>query len=539
MAGAPPVAPPQAPAPDPAPPLAARAPARSTTVRGVLARVLGLGLTVSLALALTPALLAARQWAGLVGVYALVAVVVAIYGTRRLVPAKYLFPGGALLALLVVLPILYTVQISTTNAGDGTRGTKEETVAQLVSSSVVQVPDSTRYQLSVGTTGSVTAGPFTFLLVDESGGLSAGDAEGRTELAAGDVTVTGGRITEADGYRVLTPREVNSAGPELAGLTVPTADGAIQRLGISTAFEGVTRLRYDAAADTLTDTATGEVYTVALIGDREYFVDAQGVRAFDQSWQRTVGLGNYARVLTDPALRGDVLGIFAWTVAFAVLSVAGTFLLGLVLAMTLNDPRLRFRRTYRSLLLLPYAIPAFISLLVWVNFYNRDFGLINGVLGTRLNWLGDPVLAKVAMVITNVWLGFPYMFVVCTGALQSLPRDLLHAAAIDGANALRAFRSVVLPLVLVAVAPLLVASFAFNFNNVNVVVLLTTGGPFEPDNPRAGATDLLISYAYRQAFGGSGAEFGFAAAISVLLFVVTAVIAAGQFRVTKSLEDIR
>jgi arabinogalactan oligomer/maltooligosaccharide transport system permease protein len=142
------------------------------------------------------------------------------------------------------------------------------------------------------------------------------------------------------------------------------------------------------------------------------------------------------------------------------------------------------------------------------------------------------------VILTNVWMGFPYMFVVCTGALQSIPAELREAAKMDGASALMAFRKVVLPLLLVAVAPLLVASFAFNFNNFNAIQLLTEGGPFRPDNPQAGATDILISYTFRLAFGGSGAQFGFAAAISVLLFMITAVIAASQFRATRVLEDV-
>ena len=104
----------------------------------------------------------------------------------------------------------------------------------------------------------------------------------------------------------------------------------------------------------------------------------------------------------------------------------------------------------------------------------------------------------------QLWLGFPYMFLVSTGALQAIPSELTEAASVDGASPWQRFRTVTLPLLLVALTPLLIASFAFNFNNFNAIYLTTEGGPFPPDNPTAGATDLLITYTYRLAFGGAG-----------------------------------
>jgi arabinogalactan oligomer/maltooligosaccharide transport system permease protein len=189
-------------------------------------------------------------------------------------------------------------------------------------------------------------------------------------------------------------------------------------------------------------------------------------------------------------------------------------------------------------LLLPYAIPGFISILVWSGFYNQEFGLINTLTGLDVNWLGDPFWAKVALLLLNTWLGFPYMFLVATGALQAIPADLKEAATIDGAGGLAGFRRITFPLLLVAVAPILVATFAFNFNNYNVIELLTHGGPFTPDNPNAGATDILISYTVRLAFGAGGAQFGFASAIATLLFVITGVMAAAQFRTIRRLEEV-
>ena len=148
----------------------------------------------------------------------------------------------------------------------------------------------------------------------------------------------------------------------------------------------------------------------------------------------TSGCDNYKKLLTNPEIRSDFISIFIWTFLFATLSVASTFVLGLLLAITLNDPRMRGQKVYRAILIMPYAIPGFISLLVWSSFYNRDFGLINDVTGLDINWFGETWHARAAVLITNLWMGFPYMFLVCTGALQAIPSELREAAKIDGAS---------------------------------------------------------------------------------------------------------
>jgi arabinogalactan oligomer/maltooligosaccharide transport system permease protein len=507
---------------------------------GALAvKVICLGTMAGTAAALTPALLAGERYGFLIVVWAIIAVVLATYGTRRAVPAKYLVPGTLLLVLFIVTPVLATLQLSTTNYGDGTRTTKEQTIARILGNSVVQAPDSPEYNLSVATTGRASTGPFTFFLVDTATDeVFAGTEEGLEELDAGDVTRTGGFVTEAAGYTFLSPTEVNDAAAALREFTVPTESGAIRQRGLRGAFEGRTVLQYDQASDTITNTDTGVQFTVEQQGDREYFVSDDGTRLADQSWRAYTGLDNYRRAFTDQRILGDFLRIFVWTVAFATGSVALTFALGLILAVMLNDARVRGQKLYRSVLLLPYAIPGFISILVWSGFYNQDFGLINDLTGLHVNWLGDPFAAKVALLLMNLWLGFPYMFLVVTGALQTIPTDLKEAASLDGANGFTGFRTITFPLLLVSVAPILVATFAFNFNNYNVIELLTHGGPFTPDNPNAGATDILISYTVRLAFGAGGAQFGFASAIATLLFVITGVMAALQFRATRSLEEV-
>ncbi|WP_299036181.1 ABC transporter permease subunit [uncultured Pseudokineococcus sp.] len=512
-------------------------PVGSRSVPVLLLKVAVLAVLLSTVVSLTPALVAAERWGFLVFFWVLVVLVVAVYATRRAIPLKYLLPGAVLLLSFVVYPVISTFQVSLTNLGDGTRATREEATAQIIGSSVVQTPDAPRYNLTVGTAGSPTAGPFAFLLVDPaSGEASVGTEDGLEPLPG--ATVTDGFVTAADGYELLTPVEVNDASAALAELTVPTEGGAIRQLGIRQAFEGSTPLVYDEDAETITNTQTGVTYAPELQGDREFYVDPDGQRLSDQSWAADVGFDNYVRAFTDARILSDFVGIFGWTLVFATLSVASTFALGTVLAVVLNDRRVRGQKVYRSVLLLPYAIPSFISLLLWSGFWNTDFGLVNDLTGLGVNWFGGETTAKAAVLITNLWLGFPYMFLVVTGALQAIPEDLKEAAGIDGASGFTGFRTIIFPLLLIPTAPLLVASFAFNFNNFNTIFLLTGGGPFTPDNPTAGGTDLLISYTIRLAFGASGAQFGFASAIAVLLFVITGVVAALQFRLTRRLEDV-
>ena len=198
----------------------------------------------------------------------------------------------------------------------------------------------------------------------------------------------------------------------------------------------------------------------------------------------------------------------------------------------------------RSLLLIPYTIPAFVAVPVWVGLLNPQFGVISQMIagspaagcrpGSR-----DPFWAKVGILLIQTWLGFPYMFVIVTGALQTLPNDVYEAADLDGANAWHKFHSITLPLLLVTVGPLLVASFAFNFNNFTVIDLYNHGGPPMPNVPTpVGYTDILATYTYRIAFGSTGtSDYGYASAITMMIFLILFVITQFQFRYTNMLEE--
>ena len=240
--------------------------------------------------------------------------------------------------------------------------------------------------------------------------------------------------------------------------------------------------------------------------------------------------------MQDPKIREPLLSVFIWNVTFASVTVLTQFAFGLLLALALNR-NIRGRRLYRSILVLPYAMPSIMSILIWGGMFNTEFGAINEILGEQIAWFQDPNFARTAVILVNLWLGFPYFYLVSSGSLQAIPSELLEAASIDGANPRQVFRKITLPLLLQILTPLLIASFAFNFNNFNLIYLLTGGGPKNQlDGEIAGATDILISYTYQIAFGSSVQDLGLASAISVIIFIIIASISLYGVRKSKVLD---
>ncbi|MEO7061619.1 MAG: ABC transporter permease subunit [Lapillicoccus sp.] len=498
-----------------------------------------LALAVLLALYLVQRTISAGYGIGVVVVALILMSALAVYSTRRAVAMKYLLPGLVLLVALQIWPIVYTVATAFTNYGDGHAISKEEATNSIIANSVQEVPNTPRYRMSVAVKsgGDVTTAGLVLLLTDPDGKSFVGSLTGLAELTGDGVSkTTTGKITAAPGYRILNAREINARSKDLSALAVPTAGGGgIKPVGLSEAFQGKTTITFDAAADTLTDTTTNKVY----VPKNAFWTprDGQG-DAFPTGWKESVGFKNFSTLLTNETIRAGFLKIFIWNVAFALISVASTFVLGMLLALMFNDERLKGRKIYRSIIILPYAIPGFVTALLWRNMFNQDFGLINNLTHLNIDWLGNPWAAKAAILITNLWLGFPYMFLVCTGALQSIPGDVREAAKIDGASPARTLRSIIMPLLLIAVGPLLIASFAFNFNNFGLIYLLTKGGPFESADTSIGSSDLLITYAFRLAFSGVNPNYGLASTVSIFIFVIVALMSYSGFRRTKSLEEV-
>jgi ABC-type sugar transport system permease subunit len=256
-----------------------------------------------------------------------------------------------------------------------------------------------------------------------------------------------------------------------------------------------------------------------------------------------VGLDNITRVITDRNVRDPFVRVFLWSVMFAGGSVALTLGLGLLLAVVLNSRDVVLRTLFRSILIIPYALPGWLMVTTWRGLLNPVYGPVNAaiesLIGVSPQWFADPTLAKAGVLFVNMYLGFPYMMLISLGVLQSIPPDMMEAATIDGANAWQRFRKITFPLLLVALAPLLVVAFAFNFNNFTVIELFNTGGPPISVATVAGHTDILLSYTYRLAFAGaSGTDYGFAAAVSIFIFIIVGSLTIFNFRLTRRFEEI-
>ncbi|WP_017612767.1 ABC transporter permease subunit [Nocardiopsis salina] len=506
------------------------------SLTGTLVKIALLGLFTALGVWAVLPLYVAGNWWGIALAVAVVALVYWVYLSGRSVPAKYLVPGVLLLMAFQIFPVLYTMSTSLTNMSDGHRGTKEQAIASIEAYSVVSADDSEEYTLTVATTGDPDTGELVFLLTDDDGQAYAGDSEGLEELPGADVDDSG-KVTEAFGYTVLSPNEVNARSDELQEFAVPTGDGAgIRSSGLNSAFEGTAQRVHDPGCDCIEDTETGAVYTAD--DERGAFYDEDGER-LAQGWQVGVGFDNFLRFLINPTFASAFFGTLVWNIAFAASVTFLVFVVGLAVALTLHTPRLRGKTVYRILVVLPYAMSSLAMYLLWRDMFNTDFGLFNRMLGTDVDWLGDAWAARGAVVLANVWLGYPYMFLVATGALQAIPRELSQAARLDGAGPWQAFRHVTLPLLMVAMAPILIATFAFNFNNFNAVWLLTRGGPFPAEGTMSGgATDLLITYTYRLAFSEATAQYGYAAAMSVMIFLIVSVMSVVSLSRSRALQEV-
>lgn len=514
------------------------APPDRPSVRSLLTKIVLLGIVDAVSIYAAFALVLQDNWVAAIAVLAVTGLVNWIYFSRRLIPAKYLTPGLIFLAVFQVFVLLYTGYVGFTNYGTGHNGSKQQAVSSLLASSLERVEDSPTYPVTVvdrlGQLGLLVTDPDT-----DTAYIGTTD-EPLSKVA--DAEFDGGRAVSAPGWTSLSFQDVIARTDEITALAVPYSDdpndGALRTPDGSNAYRYLSTLEYDEAAGTMTDTQTGAVFadrgTGAFVAD-----DGTELRP---GWQITVGFDNFARAFTEESIRGPLVYVTIWTFVFAIASVLLCFALGLLLAITFQNARMRGVKYYRLLLILPYAFPAFLSILVWNGMMNESFGFINQVLfgGSDIPWLSDPNLAKVSAILVNVWLGFPYMFLICTGALQAIPEELTEAATMDGARGWQVFRQIKLPLLLSTTAPVLIASFAFNFNNFNLVYLLNNGGPRDTSTSLpVGHTDLLISMVYKVAFTGQNRDYGLASAFSIIIFLIVAAIAVFSFSRTKALEEIQ
>jgi len=454
-----------------------------------------------------------------------------VYHSPKTNASRYLLPGLTAFALFVLLPLVYTVFIAFTNFSGSHLFSRAR---------VDKWFDEERY--------APRTERFPFALHD------AGEGKVVLSAEAGE-----GRFFQSEPFSLDTPPDsplrlaLDTVPPRgaphdlktLVAERAPLAGVEFQYPGEQRPLRAVSLrslgweepLWHRQEDGSLLNAADGRV----LVADEATgsYRDRKTGEAEGPGWRVAVGFANFRSILGDPRIRSPFLRIFGWNLAFAFLSVFLTFAVGVALASLLQWPALKGRGVYRTLLMLPYAIPAFIPILVFKGLFNEGFGEINMILralfGVAPAWFTNPWWARTMILLVNLWLGYPYMMIISSGMLQAVPTDIYEASSIDGAGPWTNFFRLTLPQILPPLFPLLVASFAFNFNNFTLIYLLTGGMPAIAGSATvAGATDLLVSYTYRAAFRDSAAQMGFASAVATLLFIVVGLLAWWQIRLTKA-----
>lgn len=507
---------------------------------GIVLKYVGLALFSAMGLIFVYAMLQDNNL-GLAVIFGVITIGInLIFLVPGLYPLRWMAPGLALVTLLVIYPIFYTVVTATTNYGDGHRLTKQQAIRLFERQRFVP-EDARLYTWDVFQNED---GEYALWLV--------------RELADGSREVLFAPYDDD----IIEVEDAPEAPPEVfedfvlldrAGRTQALA--TIQNLTFGDEEDGAAivnrtqaarplrqRFVYDSELDALVNQETG--VTFFADNDDGVFVPRGQSRAqaLSPGFRVNVGLENFQRLIEDSRLLQPLIRVFIWTVGFAALSVLMTFTMGLFMAIILDDPRIPLRKLWRSLIFVPYAIPGVIGILVWRGMLNQNLGLvtnfIDDVTGVRVPWFTNADWARVAILLVNLWLGYPYMMLINSGALQAIPSEIYEAAAVDGARPWQRFWNITLPLLLVTVGPLLIASFVFNFNNYLLIEVLTEGNPPMAGTPTpVGHTDILITYTYSLAFGDR-ADYGYASAITIIIFAIVLVITLLQFRFTRQWEEV-
>lgn len=252
-----------------------------------------------------------------------------------------------------------------------------------------------------------------------------------------------------------------------------------------------------------------------------------------------VGFSTFKEIFTVDIWRSTFFDVLAWTVVWTIVASVLQVALGIFLAVVVNQKEIRFKKLFRTILVLPWAVPGFVTILIFAGLFNDSFGAVNNDILAALGidaipWLTDPNWARFALIMMQGWLGFPYIFLVTTGVLQSIPEDLYEAATIDGASAFSKFRHITMPMILLSISPIIITQFTFNFNNFNIIYLFNAGGPAVPDST-AGGTDILVSWIYKLTMQSS--QYALAAALTIMLSVVVVSIALWQFRKSSTFKE--
>ncbi|MGZ9586567.1 carbohydrate ABC transporter permease [Paenibacillus marinisediminis] len=252
-----------------------------------------------------------------------------------------------------------------------------------------------------------------------------------------------------------------------------------------------------------------------------------------------VGLQNFKDLLQLGTWSSTFYGVLTWTIIWAVLATFSCYFGGILVALLVQQAGIKFKTMWRTIFIIPYAIPQMLSFLIMRNMFNGEFGPINQYLSYfglgKLPWLSDPFWAKVTVLLVNMWVGIPVTMVLVIGILTTIPKDMYEAADVDGATAWHKFRAITMPMIMYSTAPILIGQFAGNINNFNVIFLMTNGNPPNGEYQYAGSTDLLVTWLYKLTLDNN--KFDMAAAIGIIIFIIVASLSIWSYRRTKSFRE--
>lgn len=253
-----------------------------------------------------------------------------------------------------------------------------------------------------------------------------------------------------------------------------------------------------------------------------------------------VGFKNFVDIATTQSWSYTFFNILLWTVAFTLLTSILPYAVGILIAVLLNSPRVRFKRIFKLGFVLPWAIPSYISILVWKGMFDTNDGFINSVLSElfgmgHIPWMQNVTAARVALVIVAVWCGFTFPMMISDSVMKSIPSELYEAARLDGATARTCFSRITMPLLMFSIAPMFIMGLAGAFNNFNLIYLFSAGGPPNLDFVGAGSTDILISWLFNLTFNTM--KYNYASALSLVIFIILALFSMYNLKRTKSFTE--
>lgn len=453
-----------------------------------------------------------------------------VYLRRKFTAWRWVAVGIAISLLFTIYPILYTFNISFSNMGSGHLMTKQQAITRIEQLQFIP-ENSVKYQW---TAFKADDGSYALWLISADGKtLLAKQGKSAEELASGqggvgELDAEGIPLT-IEGYQRLTRKESIALLTELSNIEFGLAPTTYKVKSLKETNESAPLYKYDVEKDVVINQQTGEIFTPI----KGTFTAESGEEIIP-GYTVSIGLEHYKYFTGTEGFRKPLGDILLWNISFTFFSVFLSFAIGLVASIMFEG--LPGKRIIRSLLIIPWPIPVLVSVLIWRNMLHPDMGfvapILEAIFGSSPGWFTSTFWTRFGIILVNTWLSYPYFYVITAGALRAIPEEIYSAAIVDGANPWQKFRFITLPLLMRILTPLIVASLTFNFNNFNVIYIFNYGLPAMADTiVPMGTSDILVSFIYRLAFVSSNvADFGLAGAITVLLFLLIAVMVILQDR---------